>query len=165
MVSFEPTRGRREIAGHLMWFLLWLAVTVVALWLTPNPDGHGTHRQLGFPPCPSVLLFDKPCPGCGLTTSFTATVHGQLIPGFKAHPLGPLIYGIFSLTAFACLYGWWTRKRFRTDSAPFNYSLAAAVVVFLVFGATRFMLTKSYSAPGDYQPLVRDSGLVQSSSR
>jgi hypothetical protein len=156
MVRFEPVESRRSITGHLLWFGMWLGVTLVALWLTPNEAGHGTHRQLGFPPCPSVLMFDKPCPGCGLTTSFTASVHGQLGAALKAHPLGPAMYGLLSLSAFACLYGFWARKRFVTTSAQFNWALGAAVAVFLIYGVIRFSTTSSYSVASDYAPVFPD---------
>lgn len=42
---------------------------------------------------PVVCLFrritGRPCPYCGLTRSWTATAHGQIDDGFRAHPMGP----------------------------------------------------------------------------
>lgn len=149
MIRFENGVDRRQLAGHLMWFGLWLAVTFVGVFLlTPDPAGHGTHRQLGLPPCPSVLLFDRPCPGCGLTTSFTATMHARLAEAFRAHPFGPVLYGLFTLSAFANLYGFVTRRRFDTASRAFNVAMAVLALTFIAFGAFRFA-TVTYPLPGD----------------
>jgi hypothetical protein len=137
MALFEPTRDRIILAGQLIWFLAWLAVTAVALWLTPNPQGHGTHTQLGLPPCPSVLLFSKPCPGCGLTTSFSAFVHGDFPVAFRAHALGPALYLVFTGTALLAGFGWWRRRRLVTDSAGFNLSLAAFTLLFVAYSVFR----------------------------
>src|SRR5438270_12571671 len=92
MALYESAEPRKRLSGQLMFFGVWLAITGFGAYLHPDPSGHGTHTQLGLPPCPSVLLFNRPCPGCGLTTSFTAFIHGDLASAFHAHPLGPLLY-------------------------------------------------------------------------
>src|SRR5881394_3155534 len=105
MALYEPAINRKKIAGQLAYFGAWLTVTVIGACLHPSATGHGTHEQLGLPPCPSVLLFDRPCPGCGLTTSFTAFVHGDFGFAFHAHPLGPLMYVALTTWAWLGLYG------------------------------------------------------------
>ncbi|MBL8677683.1 MAG: DUF2752 domain-containing protein [Myxococcales bacterium] len=90
--------------GRFVWALLGAgAATVVglSLWLTPNPSGFGTHRQLGLPPCEFGAMTGIPCPGCGLTTSFAHTAHGHFIAGFAAHLMGP---PLFLVTLFVALY-------------------------------------------------------------
>lgn len=138
MVRFEPAPDRRSILGHLYWFLSWVFVVVVALWLRPSHFGHGTHQQLGLPPCPSVLLYGRPCPGCGLTTSFTHLAHGNFAMAFQTHPLGPLLFLAWGVTALMCLYGFVRKKRFITDTPGFNRGLVATAWVFFLFGAVRF---------------------------
>ncbi|MDR3687843.1 MAG: DUF2752 domain-containing protein [Fimbriimonas sp.] len=113
--------------------------------LHPNKSGHGTHEQLGLPPCPSVLIFDRPCPGCGLTTSWTALIHGDFAYAFHAHPLGPPMYLIFTLSALFALYGWWKGKRFATDTPEFNRVMIVTVIVFLAFGFARMALTPHFA--------------------
>ncbi len=137
MVSFDPGYPRRRLSGHLAWFLLWLVVTAIALWLSPHRDGHGTHQQLGLPPCPSVFLFGRLCPGCGLTTSFTALVHGDLVTAWRANAFGVLGYIGFTLSAWACLYGFVKEMRFNTDSKPCQFALGAFIVSYLAFGVWR----------------------------
>jgi hypothetical protein len=149
MIRFDPVDTRRHVAGQFIWFALWLGVTSFGIYLTPSPEGHGTHTQLGLPPCPCVMIFGRPCPGCGLTTSFTALLHGQFRAAFRAHPLGPFLYAIFTVSALLGVWGWKNRKRVDASSKPMRMLSGFAVTVFLVFGITRFVLSPHY---GDHDP-------------
>lgn len=142
MLRFDPDFPRKHLRGHLLWFLGWLFVTVVGLILTPSPAGHGTHTQLGLPPCPSVLFYQRPCPGCGLTSSFTALLHLRIGESFADHPFGPLFYLLWTLSAFACLYGFLKGMRFNTDGRAWSYSLGALTLVFFAYGVWRFTAVK-----------------------
>ncbi|MEQ1822788.1 MAG: DUF2752 domain-containing protein [Fimbriimonadaceae bacterium] len=153
-VHFEPVVSRRRISGQAIWFLFWLGVTLFGLMLKASPDGHGTHTQLGLPPCPSVLAFNRPCPGCGLTTSFTATMHGDFAFAFKAHPFGTLLYVLFSLSALACGYGFLKGLKFNTESKKFNLWLGVVVGLFLAFGIARFALSPGYGNGDPYHPIT-----------
>ena len=151
MELFDDGWPRKKLSGQLVWFLCWLFVTVVALCLHPNAAHHGTHQQLGLPPCPSVLFFHRPCPGCGLTTSWTALLHGNLGSSFRAHPLGPLLYLLFTGSSLLGFFGWVKGRRLRSDSKAANYGLVAVLVAMLSFGFFRFATTKydeSYPALG-----------------
>ncbi len=145
MARFEPVAHRRELASQLGWFALWFGTTLIAAWLTPSPRGHATHTQLGLPPCPSTLFFDRPCPGCGLTTSFSAIVHLDPLSAFRAHPFGPLLYAAFTVTALLCLYGWFKRMRFNTATRAMDWALGTLVVVFFAFGVYRFFVTPNFN--------------------
>jgi hypothetical protein len=144
MGLYEAHVPRKRIVGQLTLFLLWLGVTCVGAWLRPSASGHGTHQELGLPPCPSVLLFDRPCPGCGLTTSWTAFIHGQFAASFHAHALGPLLYLLFTAAALVGGYGWLKGKRVRSDSPVWNRALIGFTVVFLAYGAGRMALSPHF---------------------
>jgi hypothetical protein len=47
--------------------------------------------------CASRLLFDFPCPGCGLTRSFVQLAHRDLRGAFAEHRLGPALALLFAL--------------------------------------------------------------------
>jgi len=66
--------------ASLLGGLLFLATSV-----HPDPRGHGTHEQLGLPPCAFRVLLNIPCPTCGGTTSFAHFVRGQWRDAFHAN--------------------------------------------------------------------------------
>ena len=68
------------------------ALLVAALWLTPARGGHGTHEQLGVPPCSFLSRTGWPCPSCGMTTSISAMAHGQLARAWTAQPFGVMLF-------------------------------------------------------------------------
>lgn len=153
MALFNPAPNRRRVAGQLIYFLAWLAVTVTAACLHASPTGHGTHEELGLPPCPSALIFSRPCPGCGLTTSWTAFVHGQFGAAFHAHPFGPLLYLFFTVTAFMALRGFIRKERMDIETPGFNRVLIAVALVFFTFGIGRMILTPNYRTTQDIAAL------------
>lgn len=144
MISFDHGVPRKRLLGQLLWFALWMGVTVTAVFLHPDPSGHGTHTQLGLPPCPSMLVMGRPCPGCGLTTSWTATVHGELATAWHANPWGPALYLGFTVSALLALYGFVRRARLDLSGRLFNQLAVALLVGYLAFGAYRFV-----TAPAD----------------
>ncbi|RMH25002.1 MAG: DUF2752 domain-containing protein [Planctomycetota bacterium] len=88
----QPLRATaRERAAGAVVALGALAVLVVAAWLRPDPSGHGTHEQLGMLPCTWAAVLDKPCPTCGMTTSFAYAAHGDLLGAVAAQPFGALL--------------------------------------------------------------------------
>ncbi len=141
MTLFNPAESRKSLSGQLVWFSLWLVVTAFGIYLRPNHDLHGTHTQLGLPPCPCVLLFRRPCPGCGLTTSWSATIHGQFDLAFQAHPLGPLIYLIFSVSALLCIWGYIKKQALISEGRVASVSASTLIIGFLAFGVIRFSTT------------------------
>lgn len=137
MALFEPGYPRRRIAGQLLWFLAWAAGFGIALWLTPNPSGHGTHTQLGLPPCPSMLLTSRPCPGCGLTTSFSASAHLRVLEAFHAHAFGPALFWLWTASAWMALYGFIRGMRFDVEHVAIQRFLLVLMAAFVVYGAVR----------------------------
>ena len=77
------------------WFFLFaipLAVVITATQLEPSPTGVGTHQQLGLPPCGWLEITGIPCPGCGLTTSFSNMVRLQVVGAARANPFGIMLF-------------------------------------------------------------------------
>lgn len=142
MVRFRAGEPKKRLAGQLVWFLLWAVTTGFALYLSPAKQLHGTHTQLGLPPCPSAAFFDRPCPGCGLTTSFTAMVHGDFLTAFQANPFGPVFYLLFTVSALVCLYGWLKGLYLDTNTKSFNFATLALLIGFVAFGVVRFATVK-----------------------
>jgi hypothetical protein len=51
----------------------------------------GTHQQLGLPPCTSVQWFGIRCPSCGMTTSWSHLVRGNVLSAFRVNAGGALL--------------------------------------------------------------------------
>lgn len=155
MALYESSDKRKKLFGQLLFFFVWLAITVTAICLHPDPSGHGTHTELGLPPCPSVLLFNRPCPGCGLTTSFTAFIHGDWAFAFKAHPFGPFLYLGMTAWAFLSMYGWMKGLRLDGGGPLFNRAITAFMVCFFGFGIVRMIMEPNYSGAPEQKYVAR----------
>jgi Protein of unknown function (DUF2752) len=73
-----------------------IAVFSVAIYLNPyGDDGTArrmeTHMQLGLPECTFKMLTGKPCPSCGMTTSFALLVRGDVLNSLGANCVGTLL--------------------------------------------------------------------------
>lgn len=108
--------------------LALLCPLAVAFLLVPDSRGHGTHEQLGLPPCTLVVLFGIRCPTCGSTTAFTYVARGQLIEAFGVNVAATLL-ALLSVPAgmWVCLSAIRGRWLMMVPSG------AAAVVVAVVF--------------------------------
>ena len=81
-----------------------LAVLVTAVIIRPNPAGVESHRQLGLAECQFLRASGIPCPSCGMTTSFTWFVRGNLVASLWVQPMGTLLAAGAAMTFWAGLY-------------------------------------------------------------
>jgi hypothetical protein len=105
------------------------AVLWIARALEPDARGHGTHEQLGLPPCGFLELTGIPCPGCGLTTAFAHLARADVVAAFEANP-GAL--PLFAVTLFAVPFaaaGAVTARRFEPVVVNRTTSRVAILVV------------------------------------
>jgi hypothetical protein len=133
------------VSGWARWSyaLLLLGVLVmvgVGLYLTPDPAGHGTHQQLGLPPCTIYYLTGRPCPSCGLTTSVSAILHGQFGLAWRANPMGFVIVAAATAIAFNSLFALLWGRSVRIENTRFTLLLLALLTLWLLHGVVRFAL-------------------------
>lgn len=147
MLRFDHGLDRKFLVGQLSWFVVWVIVTAIGAYLTPSSQGHGTHQQLGLPPCPSVFMFGRLCPGCGMTTAFSATIKGDFATAWNANPFGTLGYILFTLSAILAIYGWIKGIKIDTNTKPYNIGISILIGSFILFGAYRFFLMPVYTTP------------------
>jgi hypothetical protein len=147
MLRFDHGVDRKFLIGQLSWFVVWVIVTAIGAYLTPSSQGHGTHQQLGLPPCPSVFMFGRLCPGCGMTTAFSATIKGDFVTAWNANPFGTLGYVLFTISAILALYGWIKGIKIDTNTKAYNIGISILGGSFILFGAYRFFLMPVFSIP------------------
>ncbi|HEX4793477.1 MAG TPA: DUF2752 domain-containing protein [Humisphaera sp.] len=86
--AIEPLWGRLLALGIAM---ICLAVLLTAAHLPPSPSGVATHRGLGLAECGLLARTGIPCFSCGMTTSFSWFVRGNLLASFYVQPMGCLL--------------------------------------------------------------------------
>ena len=114
MQTVVPTIYRREgplarasgwgrlLAGSLAGVCLGLLIT--AARLTPNPDGLGTHREMGLAQCAFLERTGLPCPSCGMTTSFAWFARGNLLASIYVQPMGAMLAALAGMMVWAGAY-------------------------------------------------------------
>lgn len=138
----RSARTRRRVVA-LVIMMVSGAVLLLAAWFEPAMDGHGTHTQLGLPPCGWVLGMGIPCPSCGMTTSFAHAADGNLLGSFQAQPAGAMlavgtamvfVLSVWVLSSGSAIGGFWVD---RIDKRVFIVGgaiiLAAWIYKILVF--------------------------------
>ncbi len=108
-----PWSSRAALLSRVVWAVLFAvptAVVVTAAMLTPSPAGHGTHTQLGLPPCGFLVFSGYPCPGCGLTTAFAHMVRLEVGGAWQSNPFGIALFlctfAFIPLAAVGFVRGW-----------------------------------------------------------
>jgi hypothetical protein len=118
-----------------------IAVFAVAVLLDPYgldglPRREGTHQQLGLPPCTFKVITGKPCPACGLTTSFALLLHGDLMGSLQANATGTLL-ALFCLAVVPWTLACALRGRLFFIRS-IERSLTLVLLIFLVLLLTRW---------------------------
>lgn len=132
------------VRGTLVGIALGLCgVFAIAIWLNPyTADGQArtmeTHRQLRLPPCTFKQFTGLPCPSCGMTTSFSLLMHGDLVNSLRANAVGTL------LASFCLLLIPWSVGSAIQNRPLFIVSMERAlmwvVIVFLTLALTRWSI-------------------------
>jgi len=86
----ETAAGQRLLS--LFFGLPSWAVLGIAVYLTPDARGYGTHQQLGLSTCTLMQLTGYPCPMCGMTTCFTHMAHLEPVGAVVAQPFGVVLF-------------------------------------------------------------------------
>jgi hypothetical protein len=81
-----------------------LGVLIVAAALVPSPTGVGTHTALGLRQCGFLATTGLPCPGCGMTTSFSWFARGNIEASLYVQPMGTVLALLSAGIFWAALY-------------------------------------------------------------
>ncbi|MED5371728.1 MAG: DUF2752 domain-containing protein [Myxococcota bacterium] len=91
-------RGLALLLGAPAWTILGIALS-----LSPDPIGHGTHKQLGLGTCSILSWTGYPCPMCGMTTTFTHMAHLQWWQALKTQPFGVVLFLLTLVTGILAI--------------------------------------------------------------
>ena len=87
---FGASPAERAVQAFLA--LVLAAGLAAGFLLVPSRTGTGTHRILGLPECGMLKASGKPCPTCGVTTSFVLAAHGRFRDALVNQPFGLLLF-------------------------------------------------------------------------
>lgn len=132
------TTAAAERRLHWMVLLLCLGMIGGAMLLDPARQGGGGVTLEGHR-LPEVCAFKRvtglPCPGCGLTRSWVAAVHGDLAASLAFHKLGWLV--LLYVAAQAVRHGAWlvlagARPRVESAGRCLDRGIVALGVLLLI---------------------------------
>jgi hypothetical protein len=141
-------RDRRHANGELgRWvrgMLLATAVVLVGVFGTAayihpygddgQPKRMATHTQLGLPECNMVALTGKPCPACGMTTSFSLLMHADPANSLKANWVGTLLAVAWLAYIPWAVVGAFRGKLLFVRDGEFALTVAVIVLLVLMLG-------------------------------
>ena len=135
-----PTSVRVSLTGVGALFIIVLAT---ATRLEPDPRGLGTHQALGLPPCTFQGLLGSRCPACGMTTSWSYFVRGEIVKSLAANAAGTLLATIAIISApwmLTCaLTGRWLGYE-ASRAAAFVATVTVPVVALIQWGLRNWIL-------------------------
>lgn len=143
--DYDPRKaGPRRLKVFVRLMLAAMAVgfttlIVTALCLNPyEADGSaktmGTHMRLGLPQCNMVALTGKPCPACGMTTSFALLTHGDVLNSLQANWVGTLLCGtIIVFTPWLVISAWRGRLLWVRNGEMFS-TIVLSTLLLLMMG-------------------------------
>ena len=128
-------RGATTAGGHLVVLIVCVGIFLAAALLTPSKGD----LRIGPLTLPSICMLRNttgvPCPGCGLTRSIVAAVHGDWKGSFAYHRLGPLVVGFLILQLLYRL-SWMGLPAFRTQinqvGTLFDWALIPLMALLLI---------------------------------
>jgi hypothetical protein len=135
-----PLRFRMWVRIALVFIALFLTSGFsLAIYLNPyKEDGNArrmeTHRQLGLPECTFKEKTGMPCPSCGMTSSFSLFIRGDLWNSLKANWVGTLLATFCLLLIPWCIASVYLGRPvlIRSFELPISISIVALLTLLLV---------------------------------
>ena len=126
----KKTAIKYKIRGLII-LLSVIALYMAALFIMPSSRGFGTHRKLGMTSCDYLSRTGYPCPGCGVTTSLTASFHLDFLKAIKSHIFGIAIYLILVIIGIIGACEFITGKSYFSRFHPNRWWLFTILGIFL----------------------------------
>jgi uncharacterized protein DUF2752 len=135
-VGSDPTRDLYSFLFNRKAGLGALALVLLAAAL----PSHGA----GVPLCLFRSVTGLPCPGCGLTRSFSCILHGDFARGYDYHPFGYVLLPLFIMAAFTLFIPSVYRSKLenlvRSRQSQLRRVYLTFIYGFIAFGSVRIVV-------------------------
>lgn len=130
----QPILSRAHRIGLAIAAILLTALLALAAVVEPNPNGFGTHTQLGFSECFVVAQWGVRCPSCGMTTAWARLLDGDVRGAVTANAGGVVLCVLAVamvpwLLATSATGRWWYLR----PSISLVFPLFAVVALIMLF--------------------------------
>jgi hypothetical protein len=134
---------RSELFPHLVILIACACILAAALILEPAPPGTSQLR-LGKISIPDMCVLRAatgvPCPGCGLSRSIVAAMHGDVGMSLAYHRLG-LLTLVYIFLQFSCRLGIFVIPRWRTGLIRYGRFLNKGIIVLAILFGINWIAT------------------------
>lgn len=134
---------RKELFPHLVILIACFCILAAALILQPASPGT-SHLRLGKIYMPDMCILrittGVPCPGCGLSRSLVAAVHGDFGRSLAFHRLG-LLTLVYVFLQFACRLGIFVIPKWRARLIKYGRFLNQGIIVLAILFGINWITT------------------------
>jgi len=134
---------RKELFPHLVILIVCFSILAASLIFEPASPGT-SHLRLGKIYMPDMCILRAttgvPCPGCGLSRSMVAAVHGDFGSSFSFHRLG-LLTLVYVFLQFVCRLGIFVIPKWRARLIKYGKFLNLGIVVLAVLFGVNWITT------------------------
>jgi hypothetical protein len=134
---------RSELYPHLVILIACFCILAAGLILQPASPGT-RHLRLGKIYIPDMCILRAttgvPCPGCGLSRSMVAAMHGDLGRSFFYHRLG-LLTLVYVFLQFSCRLGIFVIPRWRLLFVKYGKFLNQGIIVLAILFGVNWIIT------------------------
>jgi hypothetical protein len=138
---------RKELFPHLVILIVCFSILAATLILQPASPGT-SHLRLGKIYMPDMCILRAttgvPCPGCGLSRSMVAAIHGDFGRSLAFHRLG-LLTLLYVVLQFSCRLGIFVIPRWRISLIRYGKFLNQGIVVLAVLFGVNWIITLLFS--------------------
>lgn len=147
-----PRRRRLPIWVRLLLLGLagiWVTVFTIGALLNPyfedgTPRRMETHRQMGLPECTFKEVTGYPCPSCGMTTSFSLLMHGDVWNSLRANFAGTVLAALGLVYVPWSVLSAWRGRFMYIRSLEMTLFRISIVFIVLLFGRWGVALAMTY---------------------
>lgn len=143
----------RNNKGKFGWLATYIAIIILSFFISPYLDN-------GIELCSMKYLTGLPCPGCGLTHSFSSLSSGNFADAFRFHFFGPFIYAAVLMFIFILFSEIFLDKKFPGLRKIFfskSFTYVFGIILFLFFSFRIYNLIVT----GEFSKLLSNSVIIK----